>query len=62
MLIAIKNILTPYENKWVALSSDRKKVVTAGNTIKEVDRKLKKMKNKTAILSRVLPFDKSYSP
>lgn len=62
MLMAFKNILAPYENKWVALSPDRTKVIVAGETASEVDKKLRKMNNKTAILSKVLAFDKSYSP
>lgn len=62
MLVGINNLFLPYENKWVAMTPDRKKVVASGETIKEVDKKLKKIKNKTAILTKVLPFDKSYSP
>lgn len=56
------NPLTPFEAKWVALSPDRKRVVASGNTAKEVDVKLKKMKRDDAILTMVLPFDKVYSP
>lgn len=62
MLMTIKNILIPYENKWVALSPDRKKVVASGNTVQDVDKKLKKMKNKSVVITKVLPFDKTYSP
>lgn len=58
----LKNPLVPFENKWVALSPDRKRVVASGATVKEVDEKLKEQKNENAILTRVLPFDKVYSP
>lgn len=62
MLMGIKDLLIPYENKWVALSPNRKRVWASGDTVKEVNKKLEKMKNKTAILSKVLAFDKNYSP
>lgn len=60
----IVNPLISFENKWVALSPDRKKVIASGLTIKEVNQKLKKLqtKNGDAILTMVLPFDKVYSP
>lgn len=58
----IQNPLVNFENKWVALTPDRKIVVTSGRTYKEVDKKLKKMREKDVILTMVLPFDKSYSP
>ena len=35
------NPLIHFENKWVALTSDRKKVIAVGESIKEVDKKLK---------------------
>lgn len=55
-------LLLPYENKWVALTPDRKAVVASGNTYKEVDKVLKRKKIEDVILSFILPFDKSYSP
>lgn len=57
-----QNILEPYEKKWVALSPDGKRVVAAASTIKSVDKKLDKMGEKDAVLTFVLPFNKSYSP
>ena len=55
----IKNILFPYERKWVALSSNRSKVIMSGPNLKEVTNKLK---DKDAIITYVLPFDGYYSP
>jgi len=58
----LKNPLLPFENKWVALSADRKKVVASGRTIKELDKNLIKQKIKDVILTKVLPFDQVLSP
>jgi len=58
----IENPLIPFENQWVALMPDRKKVIASGATIKELDRQLTKLKNKDAILTKVLPFDQVFSP
>lgn len=61
----MKKITSPllnYENKWVALSPDHNKVMASGKSIKEIDKKLKSMNNEDAILTFVLPFDKSYAP
>lgn len=57
-----KNILLPYENKWVALSPEGDKVVAWGKSVIEVDRKLKKKKDNEAVLMKVLPFDRYLSP
>ena len=35
--------LFPYAGKWVAMSSDRKKVLASGKTIYEVDKELNKI-------------------
>lgn len=58
----IVNPLIPFENQWVALAPDRKGVIASGATIKELDRQLTKLKNKDAILTKVLPFDQVFSP
>ena len=57
-----QNILEPYEKKWVALSADGKRVVAAASTMKSVDKKLDALNEKNAVLTFVLPFNKSYSP
>lgn len=56
------DLVLPYQNKWVAITPDNTKVLASGKTYKEVDMELKKKKIKDAILSFILPFDKSYSP
>jgi hypothetical protein len=58
----IRNPLIPFENKWVALTTDRKKVVASGRTIKELDKNLIKQKIKDVVLTKVLPFDQALSP
>ena len=55
-------LLLPYENKWVALTTDRKKVVASGRTIKELDKNLIKQRIKNVVLTKVLPFDQVLSP
>lgn len=34
--IDLSKILRPFENKWVALTRDRKKVIASGATVKKV--------------------------
>jgi len=58
----ILNPLIPFENKWVALTTDRKKIIASGRTIKELDKNLIKQKIKDVILTKVLPFDQVLSP
>lgn len=57
----INNPLIGYENKWVALTSDRKKVVAAHKDLKELEKKIKHIKKGDIILSFVLPFNRTYS-
>lgn len=52
-------LLKPYDNKWVALSSDRKKVVASGNTLKEV---AEKVTNLDVIFTKVIPHTSFYVP
>lgn len=58
----IINPLIPFENMWVALSVDRKRVVASGKTIKELEKKMDKIGNCEVIFTKVLPFDQFYSP
>lgn len=54
--------LKNFENKWVALSQDKKKVVSSGNTLNEALGKVSiKDRNKISVM-RVLPFDVGYAP
>jgi len=58
----IVNPLIPFENKWVALSLDRKRVIASGVTIRELDKNLSKLKVEDAVFTKVLPFDQVLSP
>lgn len=58
--IDLSQILKPYENQWVALSIDYKKVLGAGNSLVEVEKQAKK-KAKRFIFHKVLPFS-TYIP
>lgn len=59
--IDLSKKLRPYENKWVALTLDHKKVLGAGNTLREAREKAEK-KNKEYIFLKLPPFDASYVP
>lgn len=58
----INELLRPYENKWVALSSNRKKVLSSGRTLESVREQLDIKKRKEAIFLKVLPFNVNYAP
>lgn len=60
-LIDLSKILKPYENKWVALSLDYKKVLGAGDTLEEAEREAQK-KSKEYIFLKLPPFDVQYVP
>jgi len=60
--IDLSNLLKPYENKWVALSSDYKKILESGKSLEEIIKKCKKRKYKRPIYFKVLPFDKAFVP
>lgn len=53
--------LLPYENKWVALSEDKKQVLGSGNTLKEAQKEAEKT-NKKYLFLKVPPFNISYVP
>ena len=59
--IDLSKLLLPYENKWVALSEDHKKILGAGNSLKEAERKAEKKANKYIFL-KVPPFNVSFVP
>jgi len=51
--------LIPYENKWVALTPDNKKVIASAKDVGVLSKKLKnlKIKHGQAIMMYVSPFD-----
>lgn len=53
--------LLPYEDKWVVLSEDQKKVLGSGKTLKEAEKQAEK-KSKRYIFLKVPPFNLSYVP
>jgi len=59
--IDLSEKLRPYENRWVALSLDNKKVLGAGKTLKEAKEKAEK-KSKKYIFLKLPPFNVSYVP
>ncbi len=59
--IDLSKKLLPYENKWVALSQDHKKILGAGITLKEAQEEAEKTKKKYLFL-KVPAFNISYVP
>lgn len=59
--INLSKKLKPYENKWVALSLDHKKVLGAGDTLQEAKKKAEQ-KNKKFLFIKLPPFNVSYVP
>ena len=57
----ISNPLLNYEKKWVALSSDNKKVLASGDTIQELEKKVKGVDSNKFVLTWVPPFDRVLS-
>ncbi|MBI2431077.1 MAG: hypothetical protein HYV39_03620 [Candidatus Levybacteria bacterium] len=56
-----KNLLKN-QNKWIAISSNKKAILTSGKSIKEIENKLTKLRVKDAIISFVPPANKYLSP
>ena len=54
--------LANYENKWVAVDAQKKRVLASGNTPAAVYKKLQNVKDKGIALLKVMPFNASYSP
>ncbi|OGE64760.1 hypothetical protein A3I48_00010 [Candidatus Daviesbacteria bacterium RIFCSPLOWO2_02_FULL_36_7] len=53
--------LLPYENKWVALSEDKREILGSGNTLKDAQKEAEKT-NKKYLFLKVPPFNISYVP
>ena len=52
-IIDLSKILRPYKGKWVAISEDKKRVVCSADTIEEVVRKSKEIKDGEPVIMRV---------
>lgn len=59
--INLSQNLRPYENKWVVLSLNHKKVLGAGNTLKEAEQEARG-KSEKYIFLKLPPFDIQYVP
>jgi len=53
-------ILKPYEEKWVALSPDKRRVVSSGDTLKETESKVNPKDLESVIFMKVPPSDKVF--
>lgn len=58
----LSQLLQPFENRWVALSRDYRKVVASGTTLNEVEAKLEKNKKKTVVYFKVPRFNAVFVP
>lgn len=54
--------LRPYEDKWVALSSDKKKVVGCGSTLEQASEDAFRKGSSKPIFLKVPRFDVGYIP
>lgn len=61
-IIDLSKKLKPYENKWVALSFDYRRIFSSGRTLEEAIKNLKKRTAKEVIFMKILPFDMAYVP
>lgn len=57
-----RRILKPYEDKWVALSPDRKKVISSGNTLRDAEKSLSKTDFEKIAFMKVPSFGKAFVP
>jgi len=55
----LSKLLKPYANKWVALSSNKKKILASGNQLKDI---IAKIKTKDVIFTKVFPEKSFYMP
>ena len=58
----LSEILRPYDNMWVALSKDNKKVIEAGKSLKQLFEKLKGKDYREFEFMKVPDFRMSYAP
>ncbi len=55
-------LLRPFEDKWIALSPDYKRVLSSGKTLKETEAKLSERKRVKAIYFKVPPARAYFVP
>lgn len=59
---AYEKILLSNQNRWIAISSDKSKVLASGKSIQEVEKKLVKLDAKDAVVTFVPPANRYLSP
>lgn len=59
---AYERTLLLNQNKWIAVSSNKSKVLASGNSIQEVEKKLGKLDAKDAVITFVPPANRYLSP
>lgn len=50
------------QNKWIAVSSGKSKIIASGKSIQEVEKKLSKLDVKDVVITFVPPADRYLSP
>lgn len=58
----LSKILEPFENKWVAISSDYERVVTSGESLEEAESHLDKSQIHEVVFYKVPPFSSVFIP
>ena len=57
----LSKLLKPYENRWVALSYDRRKVLGSADTLDEAREKVEKTERKIVFI-KLPPYGVNYVP
>lgn len=56
-------LLADYQNKWIALDKENTKVISAADSVKELENNLESLNtSKSTHVMFVLPFNQYYSP
>ena len=58
----LSTLLKPYENQWVALSFDYRRVLGAGDTLAEAKRNAQQRSTERFVLMKLPPYGVSYVP
>ena len=60
--IDLSKVLQSFDNKWVALSPDYKRVVASGDTLIDADAQVPEEQRKKVVFYKVPPADAYYIP
>lgn len=61
-VIKYYKLVKNFEEKWIALDEKRSKILASGDSIPEVEEKLKKTNKQADSITYVLPFDRYFAP